>query len=62
MQVRLTDLRELLGDAIAQTVHLEKNPTERESHLLLRLCQKAAAKAQTIHNEVQGVPEPRKGE
>lgn len=59
---RLEELRELLGHAIAQTVRVEALPVEWQTHELLHLCQKAVAKAQCLHNETEGVPEPKRGD
>lgn len=62
MTPRLETLRELLGDAIGQSVVVADEPTPANTAQLAKLCTRAAAKAQAIHNQARQVPEPREGE
>jgi len=62
MKQRISDLRELLGDAIAQTVRVEEEPIVRQTQTLLALCRRAASKATAIHLEALKLPEPKQGD
>lgn len=62
MKQRIDELRELLGDAVAQTVDVEEAPNPKSTQALLTLCRRAASKAMGIHLEALKVPEPKQGD